>query len=292
MTWNELRFPLDNRHVEPVENALEDLGALAVTLEDAADDALLEPAPGEQPLWPHSRVRALFDDAADLDAITATLRDRLGDALPCRVETATVQDRQWETAWRDDFKPMRFGERLWVGPSDAPAPDNAAIVRLAPGLAFGTGTHPTTALCLEWLAREPLAGKQIIDYGCGSGILAIAAGKLGARHVDALDHDPQALIATRDNAAANSVADKIETAEAARFAADRADVLLANILAGPLAELAERFAGLVRPGGAIVLSGILHNQCDTLVSIYSEWFEMNKPIARDEWALLGGRRRC
>ncbi|HET7370206.1 MAG TPA: 50S ribosomal protein L11 methyltransferase, partial [Gammaproteobacteria bacterium] len=260
--WKELQFPLENLDAERVEAALEELGALAVTLEDAADDALLEPAPGEQPLWPSSRVRALFDADQDVAAIAATLRAQLGGAALPDPQITQVADQQWETAWRRDFKPMRFGARLWVCPSGEPAPDGAIVVRLDPGLAFGTGTHPTTALCLEWLAQAPLAGQRVIDYGCGSGILAIAAAKLGADRVYAVDYDAQALTATRENAAANGVADKIETISPELFGDVTAEVLVANILARPLVELAAQFASLVKPGGRIAVSGVLQAQCD------------------------------
>lgn len=290
MAWKELQFPLKDLDAERVEAALEELGALAVTLEDAADDALLEPAPGEQPLWPDSRVRALFDADRDLGAITAALRAWFGEtALPDPAVTP-VADQQWETAWRRDFRPMQFGPRLWVCPSGESAPDDAVVVHLDPGLAFGTGTHPTTALCLEWLARASLDGKRVIDYGCGSGILAVAAAKLGAERVYAIDYDPQALTATRDNAAANGVADKVETAAPELFGDVTAELMVANILARPLAELAERFAKLVEPGGRIALSGILQTQCDELATLYAHWFDMNDAILRDDWALLEGRR--
>jgi ribosomal protein L11 methyltransferase len=286
VAWKELRFPLRGLDRERTEATLAELGALAVTLEDDADDPLLEPEPGEQPLWPACRVRGLFDAHQDLDAVIQKLNS------PVQPEIVVIEDRQWETAWRDNFKPMRFGSNLWVCPSGEAAPQGATVVRLDPGLAFGTGTHPTTALCLEWLARLPLDGKQVIDYGCGSGILAIAAAKLGADCVQAVDYDPQALTATRDNAAANDVAGKIIASNPERFDTGTADLLVANILARPLAGLAETFARLVAPGGRIGLSGILPTQCDALTVTYSRWFTLNDAILRDGWVLLEGRRRC
>lgn len=290
MAWKELHFPLKGLDAERVEAVLEDLGALAVTLEDAADDALLEPAPGEQPLWPSSRVRALFDANCNVDEIVAALRERL--SLPAAdFETADVKDRQWETAWRQDFGPMRFGRRLWVCPTGDTAPADAVVVQLDPGLAFGTGTHPTTALCLEWLDRVPVEGATVIDYGCGSGILAIAAARLGAARVIAVDHDPQALTATRDNAIANGVAANIETLAPATLAAVRADILIANILARPLISLAEDFAAMLGAGGRLALSGLLAPQCAEVAAAYASSFAMNDAILRDDWALLDGCRK-
>lgn len=289
--WRELQFPLGNIASDVVEAALEDLGALAVTLEDAADDALLETAPGEQPLWPSSRVRALFDAHRDLDEVIAALRTQLNLSASADFEITAVEDRQWETAWRQDFKPMRFGRRLWVCPTGETAPAGAVVVHLDPGLAFGTGTHPTTALCLDWLDRTPLDGATVIDYGCGSGILAIAAAKLGAARVIAVDHDPQALTATRDNATANDVSAMIETMAPAALNVPNADVVVANILARPLIELAEHFATLLGEDGRLALSGLLAPQCAQVTATYARWFAMNDAILRDDWALLEGRRR-
>lgn len=292
MMWKELRFQLRGLDAALTEAALEELGALAVTLEDAADEALLEPAPGEQPLWTQTRVRALFDAATDAAALADELWRRLGVAAPPEWQVATVEDRQWETVWRDGFGPMRFGDRLWVCPTDAPAPKPGAIVVwLDPGLAFGTGTHPTTALCLEWLARADVGGKTVVDYGCGSGILSIAAAKLGAARVYAVDHDAQALAATGDNAAANGVAEKVVAVPPEALAAREADLLVANILARPLLTLANDFAELVRAGGGLALSGILDSQCEALRAAYAPGFVMEDPISRREWVLLEGRRK-
>jgi ribosomal protein L11 methyltransferase len=292
MSFKELQFPLNTLDAEQLQFALEDLGALAVTLEDAGDDALLEPAPGEQPLWRDSKVRALFDADADMGAVTAALHASLGENAPLAPELVAVPDRQWETAWRAGFKPMRFGTHLWVCPTDSEPPDAAAvIVRLDPGLAFGTGTHPTTALCLEWLAAEHPAGKRVIDYGCGSGILAIAAAKLGATGVVAVDHDAQAITATRDNARANGVGQIVAATLSGESNDATGDVLIANILARPLTELAGRFANRVSPGGRIALAGVLENQGEALARQYARYFEMDEPLQRDGWILLSGTRR-
>jgi ribosomal protein L11 methyltransferase len=270
-------------------------GAASLTLEDAGDDPVLEPLPGETPLWPRVRIKALFDAAADPDAVLGELRATLGTSLP----DATFQriaDRAWEREWLKDFRPMRFGRRLWICPGgQRPQLDELAtepcLIELDPGLAFGTGTHPTTALCLEWLDSAPLSGKFVVDYGCGSGVLAIAALKLGAAAALAIDIDPQALIATRENAARNQVIERLTVAGPDEARRGPADILLANILAEPLLELAPSFAELVAPGGCVVLSGILRSQAPPVASRYAAWFDMHPATARDDWALLYGVRR-
>ena len=287
----QLTLDIGSRNPGPFEDALFELGAVSVTLEDAADDPVLEPAPGETPLWPTVVVKAVFAAEADADVIAACLAQALPDAPAPLFET--LPDKHWEREWLKDFKPMRFGRRLWVCPGGLPAgaPD-AVRIELDPGLAFGTGTHPTTAVCLEWLDAQDLAGLAVVDYGCGSGILAIAAAKLGAGSVLAMDIDPQALIATHENAERNGVAGQIVVTGDPQLAAGSADVLLANILAGPLVELAPRFAQAVRPGGRLALSGLLLEQADTVTSAYRPWFDIATATTRDGWALLAGRRRA
>jgi ribosomal protein L11 methyltransferase len=247
---------------------------------------VLEPPPGSTPLWPHVRIKALFDAAADPDTLRASFPDATFEP---------VADRAWEREWLKDFHPMRFGRRLWICPGgQRPQLDESAdacLIELDPGLAFGTGTHPTTALCLEWLDSAALQGTFVVDYGCGSGVLAIAALKLGAASAHGVDIDPQALIATRDNAARNQVAERLTAARPDETAARKADVLLANILAEPLLELAPAFAERVVAGGRIVLSGILQTQAAPVASRYAAWFDMRPAIIRDDWALLHGVRR-
>ncbi len=273
----------------PWEDALFDLGAVSVTLEDAADDPVLEPAPGETPLWPTVRVKALFAADADRREIEQRLARRLPDSPAPTFEK--VEDKAWEREWLKDFGPMRFGGRLWVCPGGLPAGDPDAVrIELDPGLAFGTGTHPTTSLCLAWLDAADLRGLQVVDYGCGSGILAIAALKLGASAVRAVDIDPQALIATRDNALRNGIQSGLTVTSDPDLAQRSADVLVANILAGPLMELAPRFAAAIRPGGSIVLSGILVEQADAVTAAYRAWFDIALTATRDGWGLLSGRR--
>jgi ribosomal protein L11 methyltransferase len=287
----QLTLDIGSSDPAPFEDTLFELGAVSVTLEDAADDPVLEPAPGETPLWPTVVVKAVFDASADADVIAVCLAQALPDAPAPHFET--LPDKAWEREWLKDFRPMRFGRRLWVCPGGLPAGEPDAIrIELDPGLAFGTGTHPTTALCLEWLDSQDIAGRRVVDYGCGSGILAIAAAKLGAASVLAMDIDPQALIATHENAERNGVAGRIAVTGDPQLAAGSADVLLANILAGPLVELAPRFARAIRPGGHLALSGLLLEQADIVTSAYRPWFDIGTAATRDGWALLAGRRRA
>lgn len=282
---------LGSRDPTPFEDTLFALGAVSVTLEDAADDPVLEPAPGATPLWPTVVLKALFEQGTDPEVIAADIERELPGAPAPRFEN--VADQAWERVWLQDFRPMRFGRRLWVCPGGQSAGATDAIrIELDPGLAFGTGTHPTTALCLEWLDAQALAGRQVVDYGCGSGILAIAAAKLGAARVRAVDIDPQALIATRENALRNAVADRLDITTDPRLEANSADVLVANILAGPLVELASGFAAALRPQGLLALSGLLAGQADSVTAAYRPCFDIGPKIMRDGWVLLGGRRRA
>ncbi len=290
MPWLQLRAVTDASHVEPLSELLSELGAVAVTYEDGADQPLFEPDPGETRLWRETRVTGLFEADADMERITAALA---ATDLPLpHISVDPLEDREWSRAWMEAFEPIRCGERLWIVPSWHQPADPAAVnVVLDPGLAFGTGTHPTTALCLEWLDAHPPEGFEVIDYGCGSGILAVAAALLGARKVWAVDHDPQALVATRDNAAKNGVAERIHTCLPDELPRITADLLIANILANPLLELAPRFARLTRPGAPLVLSGILAPQAEQIRERYETWFRMNPPRQREEWIELDGIRR-
>ncbi len=283
---------LDGLDPERVEAALEDLGAGAVTYSDAGDSPVLEPAPGETPLWPATLVTALFDDDLDEEALSAGLRAALElDELPAwRVET--LADRAWEREWLRDFRPMRFGHRLWVCPTGSVVEEpNAVVLNMDPGLAFGTGTHATTALCLEWLDAARVDGLSVLDYGCGSGILAIAALLLGAGQASATDIDAQALTAARANAGRNSVAGRLGVVAPDELGDAAFDIVLANILAAPLVGLAPRLAALTRGGGEIVLSGILASQADEIRAAYEPWFETAPAVAREDWIMISGRRR-
>jgi ribosomal protein L11 methyltransferase len=290
MAW--LRITLDGPSHDPerLSELLGAAGAVSVTFEDAADQPILEPLPGETDLWPHTQVSGLFEGGVDATRILDALRSELGDPT-LRATVIPVRDQDWERAWMDRFQPLRFGRRLWVCPHwhSPPRPDDVAVM-LDPGLAFGTGTHPTTALCLEWLDAQDLHGKTVIDYGCGSGILAIAAAKLGASRIWAVDYDPQALTATADNAAANHVDDRISVHMPETLPTVTVDVLMANILYGPLLELAPLFARLVRTGGKLVLSGLLSEQVSAMVEKYRTWFNMEPATSREEWVRLTGQR--
>lgn len=292
MAWIELNLALGNLDADAVEEALLQAGAVSVTLEDAGDEPLYEPDPLNPPLWSDTRLTALFAEDADLDAVRTTLLAALKlEHLPAhRVES--LEDRDWTREWLKDFKPMRFGRRLWVCPTGFSPPDPSAVnLLLDPGLAFGTGTHATTALCLEWLDAADLKDRTIIDYGCGSGILAVAAARLGAKRVLALDNDPQALTATRANSARNAVEGLIEVLAPETLSAIGADVLLANILADPLRRLAPRMAKLVRPGGVLVLSGILEPQEAELRVAYADHFDDFKCVKRDGWLRITAMRK-
>lgn len=292
MPFTSLTFDLGPRDPDTAEAACFDAGALSVTLTDSQDDAILEPAPGEVRLWPATRIQALFPVEAESASLVATLATYLA-LPPTDIEIRNVEDRAWEREWLRDFHALRFGQRLWVCPHHETVPDpQAIVVQLDPGLAFGTGTHPTTALCLEWLDGQLTPGTRVIDYGCGSGILAIAAVKLGAHAASCFDIDPQALIATHDNGIANDVRDRLMICHSADQLPTQADVVLANILAGPLCELAPRLAPLVRTGGHVVLSGLMQHQTHEVMETYSAWFDMRCSGVRDDWVCLAGSRQA
>ncbi len=293
MPWLQLSIDVTGSETEPLAAWLEAAGALSVTFADAGDEPQLEPDPGETPLWSRVRVSALFEASPASEILVAQLADELsgaGSTASPRIER--IADQVWERVWLDSFRPTRFGERLWVCPhGQIPDDPTAIVVALDPGLAFGTGHHPTTALCLEWLDGVELAGQTLLDYGCGSGILAIAALRLGAARVIAVDHDPQALEATRENALANGVAERLAVLAPADLAAPRVDLVIANILAGPLISLAPRLLESLRPGGLLALSGILAGQVERVSQAYSDQVALAPTRWRDDWALLSGVRR-
>ncbi|MET0225115.1 MAG: 50S ribosomal protein L11 methyltransferase [Dokdonella sp.] len=297
--WLELSLTIHASDQERIELALEEIGALAVTLLDADADtpnerAILEPGVGETPVWGEISLSALFDADSDRAGLVHVLTDLLPDLAPERIVFREVADQDWTRVWMDQFQPMRFGRRLWIYPSNIEPPQGDAdtvVVRLDPGLAFGTGTHPTTALCLEWLDGIDLAGKQVIDYGCGSGVLAIAALKLGAAHVIGIDNDPQALASSHDNAGRNGITERLDLYAPEDFHAVMADVLVANILAGPLTQLAPHFAACVKPGAPLALSGILQDQAAELVQRYGEWFVDLVVATSEDWVRISGTRR-
>jgi ribosomal protein L11 methyltransferase len=288
MSWLQVSIRTTDQDVPRLEALLDDLGAVSVTLLDAGDEPVLEPDIGTTPLWSSTIVVALFSADTALETIRAEL-DAAGIA-DTSIAAEILEDKNWEREWMTHFKPTRFGERLWVVPSWAAAPDEQAInLELDPGLAFGTGTHPTTALCLTWLDKQALKGQRLIDYGCGSGILAIAALLLGAEAVLATDIDPQALEATAENARRNRVA-RIQCVAPTDMPAQAADIVIANILANPLISLAEELASRTRPGGLIALSGILEEQAALVRDRYTEWFDMHGTEVLNGWVLLHGIR--
>lgn len=301
MPWLELQLTIDAADQPRAETALEEFGALSVTLMDADVDtpdeaAIFEPGVGETPLWRSLTLLALFEAGTDRRGLVHLLHDALPELAPDRVAFREVADQDWERAWMDRYQPMQFGRKLWIYPWNVePLQDGpeSTIVRLDPGLAFGTGTHPTTALCLEWLDGLDLEHKTIIDYGCGSGVLAIAALKLGAARAIGVDNDPQALTATRDNAGRNGVADRLHVCLPGDLPPDaQAGMFVANILAGPLGELAPHFASLCKPGAPFALSGILAGQEDELLDRYRACgFANLRATDRDGWLRIDGVRQ-
>ncbi|HGS4462765.1 TPA: 50S ribosomal protein L11 methyltransferase [Vibrio metschnikovii] len=294
MPWIQIKLNATNENAEAISDMLmEETGALSVTLLDAKDTPVFEPLPGETRLWGDTDLLALYDAEVDTPSILAQIRDSqlLADDFSYKIEQ--IEDKDWEREWMDNFHPMKFGERLWICPSWRDIPDpNAVNVLLDPGLAFGTGTHPTTALCLQWLDSLDLSGKTVIDFGCGSGILAIAAIKLGAAKVIGIDIDPQALQASRDNAERNGVADKIEVYLPQNQPENLvADVLVANILAGPLRELSAVIKSLIKPGGLLAMSGVLNTQAEDVAIYYRDQLDIDPIIEQEEWCRITGRKQ-
>jgi ribosomal protein L11 methyltransferase len=290
ISWLQLHFQLPANWVDAAADALNALGAQAVTMQDPADDPIYEPDPNATPLWADTRVSALFASDADIHAIKQRLNTLFQHEFAYKEETLLDQD--WVRITQAQFNATCFGGRIWICPSwETPPQADAVNIFLDPGVAFGTGSHATTAMCLEWLAQHAhLKGKVCVDYGCGSGILALAAAKLGATKIWAVDHEPQALQATRDNAERNGVAACIETCLPQDFPAVQADVVLANILAQPLCDLATFLTRLLPPGGWIALSGILREQESMVRHCYAPYVQLEPPHFKDDWVALVGRR--
>lgn len=288
--WVQVKARTDDRNAEKVSDLLESMGSLAVTYMDAEDTPILEPLPGEHRLWPNIEVTGLFDKGTDPEPVINAVKDLLGQYAP--VASVPLHEKDWIRAWMDQFKPMKFGSRLWICPSWLKVEEeNSVVVKLDPGLAFGTGTHPTTAQCLTWLDSADLKGLRVLDYGCGSGILGISALKLGAESVTGVDIDEQALIATKENALRNGVADRISLVLGKpSLELEPFPVTVANILAGPLAALEPYIAKFTQKDGRLALSGILTDQADEVIEAYSKDFRMDPPKSVDGWVLLTGIR--
>lgn len=290
MSRQQLTFSIAAADVPKAEALLELAGAESVLLADAGDDPVLEPGPDEHPLWPDVVVRAVFPASVDLEPLRAVLHDAY--PLAGDLAVAPLADADWLDAARQHFAPRSFGARLWLAPpSAAQAPAGRVPVRLHMGLAFGTGEHPTTALCLEWVDANVRAGDTILDYGCGSGVLAIAGLALGAERAWAVDHDPQALAATGENARLNGVEARVAVLPPERLEHFTVDSIVANILAGPLVTLAPELASRLEPGGRIVLSGILERQIERVTAAYAPYFDALASTVQLGWARIDGRRR-
>lgn len=291
MAWIQIRLNSTNEKAEKISDFLEEIGSVSVTFMDSQDTPIFEPLPGETRLWGNTDVIALFDAETDMNEIVSLLKQahHLDENTAYKIEQ--IENKDWEREWMDNFHPMQFGKRLWICPSWREVPDqNAVNVMLDPGLAFGTGTHPTTALCLEWLDGLDLTGQTVIDFGCGSGILAIAALKLGAKNAIGIDIDPQAILASRNNAEQNGVADRLQLFLSDDKPADlKADVVVANILAGPLKELYPIISQLVKEGGELGLSGILETQAQSVCDAYAQSFDLDPVAVKEEWCRITGK---
>ena len=292
MAWHQISVTSNEADASDISDFLSELGAVSITFMSAEAQPVYEPDIGETRIWERTKTIALFELDASPEIVKTLLFQKFTENTLHNWHAEILQDQTWERAWMEHFQPMQFAERLWVYPSgqEQSIPGTVSLI-LDPGLAFGSGTHPTTALCLEWLAEHDVTGKTVIDFGCGSGILAVAAVLLGAKEAHAIDIDPQALTATRDNAQKNKVSSQIKTYLPEEFTRFEADLVLANILAKPLIELSESIGGLAQAQGQLVLSGILKEQADLVSSAYQKGFTMNPAVAQDDWCRLDGLKK-
>ncbi|MGY8813593.1 MAG: 50S ribosomal protein L11 methyltransferase [Gammaproteobacteria bacterium] len=291
MNWLRLTVTVRPPFLDDLKDLLEKFGSDSVSYAPASKEPLFGDDSSKNIYWDLTSVSALFIPDIDLDILMACIRNRLGDKNIDSHTIEFVSDDKWGESYKSGFQPMVFANKLCICPSWLEKPkDIAHVIELDPGLAFGTGTHATTALCLEWLANQQLKGLRVIDYGCGSGILGISAASLGARQVNAVDIDQQALDATNRNAIQNGLESRINTLSPDDTMQDMSDILIANILLKPLLSLAQRFKSLLDVDGKIVLSGILVSQVDECMKIYTSWFDMKDPVYRNEWAMLSGVR--
>ena len=286
-----VKVQVDRDTAPQVESAMLEFGALSCTFEDAGDKPIHEPAPGHVPLWEIVHISGMFPQNYDAALLTSLMRNEIPKLQEQDIVTENLQGQVWEQAWMEHFEPQHIGGNFWVVPSFCKPPEEDAVnLFIDPGLAFGSGTHATTFLCLQWLTKQKLAGKTVIDYGCGSGILAIAAVLLGARDVFAFDIDQQALVATDDNATRNGVADQIQICSSDRELPESVDVLVANILLAPLLDLKGRFAELLKTDGALGVSGVLSEQAAALAGVYASHFQHSATELREQWILYSARK--
>lgn len=292
--WQQIKIQVRSAEAEPLEQLLLDNGAVSITYLDAEDQPVFQEEPGSTPLWDNSVLLALFAADAEIEDLLSQLKSNPAIANRSTLSIEQLVDQAWERSWMESFRPMQFGNRLWICPSwDTPPEPEAINIMMDPGLAFGSGTHNTTAMCLRWLDANPPQNKTVIDYGSGSGILAIAAALLGADRVVAVDNDPQAILATIDNSQRNGVSlDLLQSYLPEAMPDLQADVLLANILAAPLQSLAPRFAQLLKPGGQIVMSGLLLEQVEEVAACYTELFNLEDPVTDADWVCLSGSRKA
>ena len=287
MAWQQLTIATSQELATQFETLLENLGALSVTMTDGADQPIYEPPLNSTPLWQHVSVTGLFEEQHDLSGAEDYFKQHISDHRAWQTNIERLEDQVWERVWLENFQPIKFGENFWVCSTEHDIPEpQATVLRLDPGLAFGTGTHPTTALCLDWLANHKLQDISIVDFGCGSGILAIAGLLLGAKSAIGIDIDPQALTATLSNAEQNQVLDKIQVYDAQQYPRKPESIVIANILAEPLISLSDDISALVKPGGYLLLSGILSEQTEQVMQAYLDDFIFSAPVIRDNWACL------
>lgn len=287
--WKQVTLIANGDKAEEISDILFFLDAVSVTYQDAKDDPILEPLPGEQRVWPNTKVIGLFEKGTDTAPVVSYLQHLYGDNFP--IVAHDLEEQDWVRAWMDNFKPIKCGKNLWITPSWCETQDGINVI-LDPGLAFGTGTHPTTFLCLGFLdSLENLSEKEVLDYGCGSGILAISALKLGAKKAYGVDIDPQALIASKDNAQRNQVEDKLELFDGASKQIPQCSIVVANILAGPLAQLEPNIAALCQSQGKLALSGILESQAQEVIDAYSKDFDIEYTKVKEGWVLIVATRK-
>jgi ribosomal protein L11 methyltransferase len=292
MAWHQLSITTERKIAPQISDLFTTLGAVSVTYMDAEDQPVYEPKPGETRIWDATQVIALFKIAVEPELVKTVLFSNFPESALLNWHQERLEDQVWERSWMKYYKPMKFGKRIWVCPTGQEKSELGTVcMTLDPGLAFGTGTHPTTSLCLDWLSENEIQGKTVIDYGCGSGILAVAAALLGAKSIVAIDIDPQALTATQDNARKNSVQHLIQTSTPEDFSPILADIILANILAKPLMDLTEQLANRVTENGHLILSGILKEQAESVMNKYQNFFSMDTPIYREDWCRLSGIKR-